>query len=128
MDKAELEAAVMAAVRPALDAGETVEIATVAWKDMIVPGVFFLMGRRHGVVLTGARLLLIATSAGTGKMEGVAAEYPRTGVRASSQPRGLLMKGFRLLDANGTKLAKFSFPIPNRPEAARLAASLGTPT
>jgi hypothetical protein len=79
---------VVAAIQRDLRPGETVEVVTDALKGVVGPGGAIWLGRRCGVVLTDQRLLLAGANPRTGRFTGVDDERPRSGVRATSAPRG----------------------------------------
>jgi hypothetical protein len=70
-------------------------------------------------------MLLVQMSPINNKVQGVAAEYPRAGLRAASAPEGLVLKAFRIVDPAGDVVAKLSFAVPNRAEGAQIAGFLG---
>jgi hypothetical protein len=121
------EAKIRAAVQGDLRPCETVDVVAAALRNMKGPGGLISRGRQFGMVLTDGRLLFVEVSQRTGKMRGIAEQYPRADVRVLSAPKGLLAKTFRIVDRNGNQIAKLTFPLMDRPACMKLAGALGAP-
>lgn len=134
------------AAEPVLQAGEVVEVATVATfgRTNIVKAAAFaaatglatgglLIGlayaRKVPIVLTNRRLLVLG-------IKGILFEradskivtaLPRSELRAKPPYQRLLWTNLDLTDAQGRSIARMQFPIPNRGHADQIAQLLGEP-
>ncbi len=88
-------------------------------------GPSLLGDKRYGLILTNTRLLFVEIDKDFGKVkDGIAREWPRAAVTASSMRAGWLMTRFDLQDTAGSPLLTLNFPRAGRAEGEAINQAL----
>jgi len=130
------------AATPLLEAGEVIEVATVAAvgqvsvkRQIATAAVTALLtlgtvtavtsAKKRPVALTNRRVLFLDANDLTGRPIGkVVGALNREGLRAQRQ-RALVWRKYDLIDGTGTPVVRLSFPLPNRKAGDQIAQALG---
>jgi hypothetical protein len=111
--------------------GEVVEVVSVAgigsFQVVVVDDAGAATRPNCGVVLTDRRLILVETSARTGRMLGVRADMPRQYL-ARSEVKARAFLSFDVFYNRSDYPLRLSFPLPNRAEGRLVAAALPVST
>ena len=130
------------AATPLLEAGEVVEVATVAAVGQVsvkrqvataaITAVLTLgtvtavtTAKKRPIALTNRRLLFLEANDLTGRPQSkLVGALSRDGLRAQRQ-RALLWRKYDLIDNTGAPVVRLSFPLPNRKAGDHIATALG---